>query len=132
MFCGLNYDEFNKTSCFVGSIMTNLINCHKVLGLGSIPSNSSQIVCNCDAPLKCHRIFVIDHHISCSEQILYSYMLTEISVGGYMNLGYLTSRTQATINKTALSPTTYNIQNVSTSNSSLLVSQTQARVSHIG
>ena len=70
MFCGLNYDEFNKISYFVGSIMTNSIKRHKVLGLGSISSNSSQIVCNCDAPLKCHKIFVINHHISCSASIL--------------------------------------------------------------
>ena len=68
MFCGLSYDEFNKMSYFVGSIITNSIKRHKVLGLGSIPSNSSQIVCNCDAPLKCHKTFVIDHHISCSVQ----------------------------------------------------------------
>ena len=60
------YDINVKTSCFVGSIMTNSIKRHKVLGLGSIPLNSSQIVCNCDALLKCHKIFVIDHHISCS------------------------------------------------------------------
>ena len=66
LFCGLDYDEFNKTSYFVGSIMTNSIKRHKVLGLRSIPSNSSYIVCNCDALLKCHKIFVIDHHISCS------------------------------------------------------------------
>ena len=41
LFCGLDYDEFNKTSYFVSSIVTNSIKRHKVLGLGSIPSNSS-------------------------------------------------------------------------------------------
>ena len=34
LFCGLDYDEFNKTSYFVGSIMTNSIKHHKVQGQG--------------------------------------------------------------------------------------------------
>jgi len=70
MFCGLSYDEFNKMSYFVGSIMTNSIKRHKVLDLGFIPSNSSYIMCNCDALLKYHKIFVIDHHISCSDLVV--------------------------------------------------------------
>ena len=59
LFCGLDYDKFNKTSLSFGPRAHTFGSMTKI-------RKSSWIVCDCDTFLKRHEIFVTDHHISCS------------------------------------------------------------------
>ena len=59
LFYGPDCDEINKTSISFGSRIHSFKSMTKT-------RKSSRIVCDCDALLKCHENFVMDHHISCS------------------------------------------------------------------
>ena len=56
---GPDCDEINKTSLSFGPRIHSFKSMTKT-------RKSPRIVCDCDALLKCHEKFVIDHYISCS------------------------------------------------------------------
>ena len=61
LFCGLDYDKFNKTSLSFGPRAHTFGSMTKI-------RKSSWIVCDCDGFLKCHEKIIIDQQISCSEE----------------------------------------------------------------